>query len=203
MYANLRHETQAPVTPSQFAKEAISIEETSARFSSAGVPRSVRTIQRYCQVGYLNCISVQGEIGSRYLVSAESAENRIRELQQVQTILSASASAPGRDTARQDATQRVETRHDASHRDELNAALKRIDDLEAETRTLEIDKRVRQGMIEQMQRDRERLLDDLRRYVETMNDQSRQIGRLEARAAQLSAPVGEKPQDGEGARVVE
>ena len=58
-------------------------------------------------------------------------------------------------------------------------------------------------MIEQMQRDRERLLDDLRRYVETMNDQSRQIGRLEARAAQLSAPVGEKPQDGEGARVVE
>lgn len=185
------------------ADHSLSVDQASQRFADAGVPRSVRTVQRYCQVGYLNCISIQGEIGARYLVSEASLRDRITELQQVQTILGASANAPGRDTARQNAPQRDEARHDASRRDELDVALKRIDELEGETRTLEIDKRVRDAMMEQMQRDRERLLDDLRRYVETMNDQSRQIGRLEAQAAQLRAPVGEKPQGGEGERVVE
>ena len=58
-------------------------------------------------------------------------------------------------------------------------------------------------MLEQMRNDRERLLNDLRHFVDTMNDQSRQIGRLEAQIALLDAPKGDSSRVREGEHPVQ
>ena len=38
------------------ARNTLSVDETSVIFADAGVPRSVRTVQRYCKNGHLDCI---------------------------------------------------------------------------------------------------------------------------------------------------
>jgi hypothetical protein len=53
--------------------------------------------------------------------------------------------------------------------------------------SLEIDKRVRDGLIDQLKNDRKELLSQLQHHVETITTQSRMIGQLETRL-ELSAP---------------
>ena len=54
--------------------------------------------------------------------------------------------------------------------------------------SLEIDKRVRDGLLDQMKNDRKELLGQLQGHVETLTRQSREIGQLETRL-ELSAPA--------------
>jgi hypothetical protein len=170
----------AAPTPTSDTKYTLTVDQTAGRFVAAGFPRSPRSIQRYCQLGHLRAVSVPTESGRIYLIDEKSVEERIEELRQVAPFSRPQGDDSRRVETRHDAPHRDETRHSATSRVELEEALKRIKDLETETRTLEIDKRVRDAMLEQMQKDRERLLNDLQHFVETMNDQSRQIGRLEA-----------------------
>ncbi|MBL4761218.1 MAG: VWA domain-containing protein [Gammaproteobacteria bacterium] len=60
--------------------------------------------------------------------------------------------------------------------------------LKEELMSLEIDKRVRDGLLDQMKQDRKDLLSQLQHHVETMTNQSRVIGQLETRL-ELSAPA--------------
>lgn len=181
-----RHDAPESATGAAPNDHALSIEQTSARFLDAGVPRSVRTVQRYCQVGYLNCISVQGELGSRYIVSVSSVENRITELHQIQQIMGAPASAPRRVGTRDDTAQRDTARNSAteSARGEIGVAdldpteIKRLRDT---IQLLEIDKRVRDELISRIDRERERLLTQV-------IDKSRTIGKLETELRLLRAP---------------
>lgn len=60
--------------------------------------------------------------------------------------------------------------------------------LELENRDLMIASRVKDGIIEQLQKDRERLMTYQETLVEKMVDQSRMIGSLETRLLSLEAP---------------
>lgn len=61
----------------------LSVEEASQLFQNAGIPRSPRTVIRYCSHKHLNCIKVDTERNEKYLVSPSSVQARIEELQQV------------------------------------------------------------------------------------------------------------------------
>ena len=60
----------------------LTVEEASALFANAGVPRSPRTIARFCQQGHLDYIRVETEKNSKFLIDRNSVEKRIKELQQ-------------------------------------------------------------------------------------------------------------------------
>jgi hypothetical protein len=61
----------------------LSVEEASQLFQNAGIPRSPRTVIRYCSLKHLDCIKVDTERNEKYLVSPASVQARIEELQQV------------------------------------------------------------------------------------------------------------------------
>ncbi len=62
----------------------MTVEEAVARFQEAGVPRAIRTIQRYCNNDYLRCQSYSTETGMRYFIDPDSVDRRILEIQQIQ-----------------------------------------------------------------------------------------------------------------------
>ena len=77
----------------------LDVDQASALFSQAGVPRSPRSIDRYCKSGHLVCMKIETERNEKYLITSESVAERIKELQQV---------IP---------SSHVETRHDRSGHD--------------------------------------------------------------------------------------
>jgi hypothetical protein len=65
------------------AQYTLSVEEASQAFRKAGIPRSPRTVIRYCSLKHLDCIKVDTDRNEKYLVSPASVQARIEELQQV------------------------------------------------------------------------------------------------------------------------
>jgi hypothetical protein len=124
----------------------LTVEAASALFSKADVPRSKRTVQRYCELGHLDCLKVETMRSEKYLVSEESVQNRIKELQQLvatgqsETMHDMSShDASLHDTARSDAPERVTTRHDAITDVEHVQLQQKIDELEEENTRLRAD----------------------------------------------------------------
>lgn len=175
---------QRQPTPQDTSHFNLTVEEASARFSDAGLPRSVRSIQRYCQRGHLTCTTVDTEISEMYLIDPSSVERRIKELQQIENIGRAShlsrQAAPSRDMSRHDATVRDTSRQDVSS-DKVEEYKQRIKELENENRHLEIDKRVKEQLVNMLQEDREKLFTQMTEYTKTITDQARVIGQLETR----------------------
>ena len=172
----------------------LSVEEASDLFANAGVPRSVRSVQRFCQKGHLDCIPVDTEMGQKYLVSREGVDRRIRELQQIERVMRATGAAR-RVEARPGAPSHDETRSDAPGHD--GVAANRIRELESKVRELEIDKAVRQQLIERLDGDRVRMLDQVERYVTQLIEKSREIGQMETKLMRLSAPQGRDTNESE------
>ena len=177
------------------ARHTLSAEETSAIFADAGVPRSVRTVQRYCQKGHLACITVDTEISEKYLIDRNSVERRIKELQQLDRILSSTGDATSREETRHGAAERAMPRHDGSENTTGKIAV-----LEQENLQLTIDRAAKEQVINQLVKER-------KEHVVQMTEQGRQIGILETRLKQIEAPrdqvrephrTTELPQEGEG-----
>lgn len=151
------------------ADYALSVEATSALFSRAGVPRSPRTVMRYCANGHLDCQKVDTERNEKYLVSRESVDRKIQELPQAISMLTR-PDASDRDTAGHDSSQR-----DTSHQDETAAQLEaRVRELEAEIIDLRITNRAKDQFIEAIRHERTS-------FLEQLTAASREIGQLETR----------------------
>ncbi len=158
------------------ARHTLSAEETSVIFADAGDPRSVRTIQRYCKNGHLNCITIDTEISEKYLVDRISVERRIKELQQLDRILRSTFDATSREETRHDAAGRATPRHDGSE-----DTTGKIAELEQENLQLTIDRAAKEQVINQ-------LVIERKEHVAQMTEQGRQIGVLETRLKQIEAP---------------
>ena len=61
----------------------LSLEDVSRLFDEAGLPRNVRTLQRYCAAGRLNCIKEETATGLAYFVDPVSVERAIKQLAQL------------------------------------------------------------------------------------------------------------------------
>lgn len=73
----------------------VTVEDASLLFAQAGVPRSPRSIRRYCERGHLDCVRIDTENAQeQYLITRASIEKRITELKQVHSLPSSVRPSP-------------------------------------------------------------------------------------------------------------
>ena len=89
-------DTPRPVatSPDQYS---LTIEDAAVRYEHAGHPRTIRTIQRYCAKGHLDCLRQETSFGDKYMITPESVARHIAQIAEL-------ASATGHDLSRQAAT---------------------------------------------------------------------------------------------------
>lgn len=81
---------QAATSPDQYT---LTIEEAASRYEHAGHPRTLRSIQRYCAKGHLDCLRQETPFGDKYLITEESVARHIAQIEEL-------ASATRRDEPR-------------------------------------------------------------------------------------------------------
>jgi len=94
-----------PVATRPDSDFTLTIDEALERYGRAGLPRTPRSIQRYCAKGHLECRLIETPFGEKYLVSPESIDKHIAYIEEVrQAATSPDLSrhaATSRDTSRQ------------------------------------------------------------------------------------------------------
>lgn len=77
-------------------RDTLTIEETADLYARSGHPRTVRTIQRYCATGHLECVKAQTSLGDKYFVHRESIGRHLAQIEE----LAALDTRTDRDTSR-------------------------------------------------------------------------------------------------------
>ena len=96
-----------PVATSPDSEFTLTIEDALERYARAGLPRTPRSIQRYCAKGHLDCRRIETQFGEKYLISPASVDKHIAYIEEVRPV------ATSRDVPRQVATGVVtEVSHD-------------------------------------------------------------------------------------------
>jgi hypothetical protein len=62
---------------------SLSIEDAAALYERAGLPRTLRTIQRYCAKGHLDSHRVETAYGEKYLITPASVLKHIAYIEEV------------------------------------------------------------------------------------------------------------------------
>src|SRR2546421_8773714 len=87
-----------PVATSLDSDFTLTIDEALERYSRAGLPRTPRSIQRYCAKGHLDCRRMETALGEKYLITRASVDKHIAYIEEVRPV------ATGRDVSRLFAT---------------------------------------------------------------------------------------------------
>jgi hypothetical protein len=96
-----------PVATTDDRDFTLTIDEALERYGKAGLPRTPRSIQRYCAKGHLECRLIETPFGEKYLISPASVDKHIAYIEEVRP------AATGRDLPRQVATpDPLEESHD-------------------------------------------------------------------------------------------
>jgi hypothetical protein len=86
----------------------LTIDEALERYARAGLPRTPRSIQRYCAKGHLQCRLIETEFGEKYLIAPTSVDKHIAYIEEVRLAATSPDmsrhAATGRDLSRQVAT---------------------------------------------------------------------------------------------------
>lgn len=96
----------------------LTIDEALERYGRAGLPRTPRSVQRYCAKGHLDCRRIETAFGEKYLISPASVEKHIAYIEEVRPV------ATSRDLSRHVATSDAaelshdEPRHEAPTSDD-------------------------------------------------------------------------------------
>src|ERR1700747_2700187 len=94
----MTHDLSRPVATSDDSEFTHTIDEALERYARAGLPRTPRSIQRYCAKGHLDCRRIETAFGEKYLISPASVDKHIAYIEEVRPV------ATGRDVPRQVAT---------------------------------------------------------------------------------------------------
>src|SRR6202008_2292803 len=73
-----RHAAASPDT-----EYSLAIEDAAALYERAGLPRTLRTIQRYCAKGHLDSHRVETAYGEKYLITPASVLKHIAYIEEV------------------------------------------------------------------------------------------------------------------------
>ncbi len=73
----------------------LTVEQAVDQYARAGLPRTPRTIQRYCDKNHLDCRKVETPFSEKYLISPASVAKHIAYIEEVRPV------ATGRDVSRQ------------------------------------------------------------------------------------------------------
>jgi len=175
------------------ARHSLTTAQAAEVFAELGVPRSKRSVQRFCESGHLDFVAVKGPRGDEFFISRQSVERYAEELRQIDAIATigdeARHDAPQRDAARDDAPKRDSkdetlTRSADVRRDpgEDSAELKRRED---EILNLRIDNRAKEQVITMLR-------DERRDMQMQLHDVTYRLGASETRVSLLEAA---KPED--------
>jgi hypothetical protein len=96
-----RRDLSRPVATGSETDFTLSLDDVAARYAAAGHPRTLRTLQRYCASGHLESQKIATVTGDKYLVTPQSVERHIAQINEMGAIGSV---ATGRDAPRQVAT---------------------------------------------------------------------------------------------------
>src|SRR6266700_6165159 len=89
------------------ARHSLTIFQAADLFAELGVPRSRRSVQRFCKQGHLDCVSIKAARGDQFFINRESVERYAEELRQIDAVASIGAEP------RHDAPQRAVARNSA------------------------------------------------------------------------------------------
>ena len=73
-----RHDAHGTARPTA-TEYPLTLEDVSRLFDEAGLPRNVRTLQRYCAAGRLDCIKEETATGLAYFVNPVSVERAVNQ----------------------------------------------------------------------------------------------------------------------------
>src|SRR5919206_809595 len=76
-----------PVATSPDSDYSLSIEDAVALYARAGLPRTPRTIQRYCANGHLDCRRVEIPYGEKYLITPASVTKHTAYIEETRQTL--------------------------------------------------------------------------------------------------------------------
>src|SRR4051795_8618547 len=76
-----------PVATSSDSEYSLSIEDALSLYARAGLPRTLRTIQRYCANGHLDCRRVEIPYGEKYLITPASVAKHIAYIEETRQTL--------------------------------------------------------------------------------------------------------------------
>lgn len=75
-----------PVATSPDSEFTLTIDEALERYARAGLPRTPRSIQRYCAKGHLDCRRIETAFGEKYLISPASVDKHIAYIEEVRPV---------------------------------------------------------------------------------------------------------------------
>jgi hypothetical protein len=87
-----------PVATSPDSEFTLTIDDALERYARAGLPRTPRSVQRYCAKGHLDCRRIETQFGEKYLISPSSVDKHIAYIEEVRPV------ATSRDLSRPAAT---------------------------------------------------------------------------------------------------
>ena len=127
-----------PVATSPDNEYSLSIEDAAERYEYAGLPRTLRTIQRYCAKGHLDCRRVEIPYGEKYLITPASVAKHIAYIEETrQTMAGRDEPRPvavmsheqtrGSQEVEQPATGRDEPRQTAAEPDPVTRYVERLE----------------------------------------------------------------------------
>lgn len=86
---NPRHEgatspdLSRPAATTSDSDYSLSIDDALARYEEAGVPRTPRSVQRYCAKGDLDCHRVETPFGEKFFITPASIDRHIGYIKEV------------------------------------------------------------------------------------------------------------------------
>jgi len=75
-----------PVATSPDSDFTLTIDEALERYARAGLPRTPRSIQRYCAKRHLDCRRIETTFGEKYLISPASIDKHIAYIEEVRPV---------------------------------------------------------------------------------------------------------------------
>jgi hypothetical protein len=75
-----------PVATSPDTDFTLTIDDALERYARAGLPRTPRSVQRYCAKGHLDCRRIETAFGEKYLISPASVDKHIAYIEEVRPV---------------------------------------------------------------------------------------------------------------------
>src|SRR6202521_1061028 len=72
-----------PVATTPDSEFTLSIDEALQRYTDAGLPRTPRSIQRYCALGHLEARRIDTPFGQKWLITTSSVDRHIAYIREV------------------------------------------------------------------------------------------------------------------------
>lgn len=84
-----------PDAPHDAPLYSVTVEEAAALYEQAGVPRTIRRVQKYCARGDLDCKKIETEAGEKYYITMASIERHVAQIGDAQAAAGRAPARPG------------------------------------------------------------------------------------------------------------